>query len=63
MGLEHPLLVASTAANNEAYRVTGIPTLVVVDRRGIVRYMSCGAGEPGLFRLALSGVLFRDASR
>lgn len=63
MGLEHPLLVASTAANSEAYRVTGIPTLVVIDRRGIVRYMSCGAGEPGLFRLALSGVLFRDASR
>ncbi|MBI5851729.1 MAG: TlpA family protein disulfide reductase [Planctomycetes bacterium] len=63
MGLAHPLLVASTAANSEAYHVTGIPTLVVIDRRGVVRYMSCGAGEPGLFRLAVSGVLFRDLSR
>ena len=30
---------------------------VVIDRAGVVRYMSCGAGEPGLFRLAVEGVL------
>ena len=57
MQLNYPLGICATAANNEAYRIAGVPTLVIVDRRGIVRYMSCGAGEPGLFRIALQGVL------
>lgn len=57
MGLVYPLAIADTAANNTAYAVAGIPTLVIVDRHGIVRYMSCGAGEPGLLELAVAGVL------
>lgn len=57
MQLNYPLAIADTAANNESYRVAGIPTLVIIDRDGIVRWMSCGAGEPGLFELALQGVL------
>jgi thiol-disulfide isomerase/thioredoxin len=62
MQLTYPLLVCDTDANSTAYGIAGVPTLVVVDREGIVRYMSCGAGEPGLFRLALQGVVAaRDA--
>ena len=57
MGLDYPLVVCDTAANSTAYRIAGVPTLVVIDREGIVRYMSCGAGEPGLFQLALAGVV------
>ena len=57
MAINYPLAIADTAANNTAYAVAGIPTLVVIDRAGIVRYMSCGAGEPGLFELAMAGVL------
>lgn len=57
MGLNYPLLIAADGSNSETYRVAGIPTLVIVDRQGIVRYMSCGAGEPGLFGAALAGVL------
>ncbi len=57
MQLNYPLGICATSANNEAYRITGVPTLVVIDRQGIVRYMSCGAGEPGLFGIALQGVL------
>ena len=57
MALDYPLVVCDTAANSQAYRIAGVPTLVIVDREGIVRYMSCGAGEPGLFRLALEGVV------
>jgi thiol-disulfide isomerase/thioredoxin len=63
MALNYPLLMATDATNNEAYRVSGIPTLVVIDREGIIRYMSCGAGEPGLFRLALEGVLAHPTMR
>jgi thiol-disulfide isomerase/thioredoxin len=57
MQLNYPLVISATRANNDAYRIAGVPTLVVVDRLGIVRYMSCGAGEPGLFEIALAGVL------
>ncbi|MFO1054312.1 MAG: TlpA disulfide reductase family protein [Planctomycetota bacterium] len=57
MGLTYPLLIADGGENNQNWAIAGVPTLVVIDREGIVRYMSCGAGEPGLFRLALEGVL------
>jgi hypothetical protein len=57
MQLTYPLAVADTGDNSKAYAIAGVPTLVIVDRQGIVRYMSCGAGEPGLFQLALDGVL------
>jgi thiol-disulfide isomerase/thioredoxin len=59
MAIEYPLVVADTKANYEAFRVSGIPTIVLIDREGIVRYMSCGAGEPGLLELAVAGVLGR----
>ena len=32
MALNYPLAIADTGANSEAYHVTGIPTLVVIDR-------------------------------
>jgi len=55
--LNYPVAVCATAANSISYAIAGVPTLVVIDRQGVVRYMSCGAGEPGLFRLAVAGVL------
>jgi hypothetical protein len=57
MQLNYPLLIADGNVNSQTYGVSGIPTLVVIDREGIVRYMSCGAGEPGLLELAVTGVL------
>jgi thiol-disulfide isomerase/thioredoxin len=57
MALNYPVALCATTDNNKTYAIAGVPTLVVIDRTGIVRYMSCGAGEPGLFRLALAGVL------
>lgn len=57
MQLNYPLLVCDTDANSKAFAIAGVPTLVIVDRAGIVRYMSCGAGEPGLFQLALQGIV------
>ncbi|MBK8978699.1 MAG: redoxin family protein [Planctomycetes bacterium] len=57
MELVYPLGIAASPVNSETYRVGGIPTIVVIDRAGMVRYMSCGAGEPGLLELAVEGVL------
>jgi thiol-disulfide isomerase/thioredoxin len=57
MDLNYPLAIAGSGVNSQTYAVAGIPTLVVIDRAGIVRYMSCGAGEPGLLDLAVAGVL------
>ena len=57
MQLVYPLAIADTGDNSKSYAIAGVPTLVIIDRQGIVRYMSCGAGEPGLFRLAVTGVL------
>ena len=57
MHLNYPLAIADTGENSSAYQIAGVPTLVIVDRHGIVRYMSCGAGEPGLLEIAVAGVL------
>ena len=57
MQLNYPLAVCATGDNSKSYAIAGVPTLVVIDRQGVVRYMSCGAGEPGLFRIAVAGVL------
>jgi thiol-disulfide isomerase/thioredoxin len=57
MALTYPLVVCDTRANSTAYRIAGVPTLSIIDSQGIVRYMSCGAGEPGLFELAVAGVV------
>lgn len=57
MQLNYPLAVCATGDNSKNFAIAGVPTLVVIDRQGVVRYMSCGAGEPGLFRIAVAGVL------
>lgn len=57
MQLNYPVAICDTGENGTNYGLAGVPTLVVIDRAGVVRYMSCGAGEPGLFRLAVEGVL------
>jgi len=41
-----PLVFASTEANEEAYGVSYIPHVVLIDREGIVRYAKVGRGDP-----------------
>ncbi|MCB9882993.1 MAG: redoxin domain-containing protein [Planctomycetes bacterium] len=57
MELPYPLGIARERVNDRAYDIAGVPTLVVIDGTGVVRYMSCGAGEPGLLELAVEGLL------
>ena len=57
MQLTYPLGIENAGANSRTYASRGIPTLVAIDREGIVRYMTIGAGEPGTLELALEGLL------
>jgi thiol-disulfide isomerase/thioredoxin len=44
MGLAYVCGIAETRANNEAYKVQGIPTLVIVDAQGNVAWITIGGG-------------------
>ena len=41
-GLTYPVLVDETGKVAEAYRVKGLPTNVIIDREGTVRYIAPG---------------------
>jgi thiol-disulfide isomerase/thioredoxin len=42
--MEYPIAVAKDAINHHNYNVQSLPTTVLIDRRGIVRYIESGAG-------------------
>lgn len=44
MGLAYICGIAETRANNEAYKVQGIPTLAIVDPQGNVAWITIGSG-------------------
>ncbi|MBK9387554.1 MAG: TlpA family protein disulfide reductase [Planctomycetes bacterium] len=44
MGLAYVCGIAETRANSEAYKVQGIPTLVIVDAQGNVAWITIGSG-------------------
>ncbi len=44
-GLPYPLVIADGQANQILYGAQSIPTTVIIDRKGIVRYVETGAGE------------------
>ena len=43
LGIEYPIVFSSKAA--ASYFVSGIPQLVVIDRKGVVRHVKVGAGD------------------
>jgi thiol-disulfide isomerase/thioredoxin len=45
--LPYPFAVADSDANNLRYGVRALPTTFLIDRRGVVRYVSVGADDPG----------------
>lgn len=57
MGLNYPLGIENGGAASATYGRLGIPTLVAIDRAGVIRYMTIGAGEPGTLELAVEGLL------
>jgi hypothetical protein len=57
MKLNYPLAIDDKGANNKTYKILGVPTLVVVDREGIVRWATIGAGEHGLIELVIDGLM------
>ena len=57
MKISYPLAINDTGANNKAFKIIGVPTLVVIDREGIVRWASVGAGEHGLMEIVVDGMM------
>lgn len=53
-GLKFRVGVAADERTQELYGATGVPTLVLIDRQGIVRYAHFGSGEDAMFDRALS---------
>jgi thiol-disulfide isomerase/thioredoxin len=56
VGLTYPFAIA-TEAEFKAYRVQGIPTLVVVGRDGKVAFLKVGGGDETLLKLAVDRAL------
>jgi thiol-disulfide isomerase/thioredoxin len=56
-GLEFPVGVATDERNQILYGATGVPTLALIDRAGIVRYAHFGGGEDERFDEILSRCL------
>ncbi|HKS29505.1 MAG TPA: TlpA disulfide reductase family protein [Pyrinomonadaceae bacterium] len=60
-GLEFRVGVAETEATQELYGATGMPTLCLIDRRGLVRYAHFGGGEDPKFNEILTACLDEQA--
>lgn len=56
-GLEFPVGVGADERTQSLYGATGVPTLALVDRRGIVRYAHFGGGEDERFNEILNRCL------
>lgn len=56
-GLDFRVGVAESESAQELYGATGMPTLCLIDRRGIVRYAHFGGGEDPKFNEILIGCL------
>lgn len=61
-GLEFPVGVAADERTQSLYGATGVPTLALVDRSGIVRYAYFGGGEDNRFNEILNGCLDESSS-
>ena len=54
--IDYPFVVADQGTFEE-YGISGIPTLVVIDRSGVVRYVSIGSGNEEILHLAVDRAL------
>ena len=55
--LPYDFLIAADNSNSRAYGVSGIPTTVVIDRRGIIRYADTGVGKEDEIRTLIEKLL------
>ncbi|HYO92423.1 MAG TPA: hypothetical protein VEQ40_12335, partial [Pyrinomonadaceae bacterium] len=56
-GLDFRVGVAESEGTQELYGATGMPTLCLIDRRGIVRYAHFGGGDDSKFNRILRACL------
>lgn len=56
-GLEFRVGVSEDERTQELYGATGLPTLALIDRKGVVRYAHFGSGDDEKFKRILTGCL------
>ncbi len=61
LGIEYPLASDHTAKTTQAYRASALPTVFVVDKKGVIRDMMIGYDEAQLAKLERLVARLRDA--
>jgi peroxiredoxin len=63
MAMPYPVAVDKRGETTRAYGVVSLPTLVIIDKRGVVRDVSVGydPGEDGRLEATLRGLLAEPA--
>lgn len=55
--ITYPIAIADTNANFEAYAITGIPTMVLIDKEGNVKKVEVGGGDDQHIEKAIKSLL------
>lgn len=55
--ITYPIAIADTRANFETYAVTGIPTMVLIDKEGNVKKIEVGGGDDEYIEKAIKSLL------
>lgn len=55
--LPYDFLIAASDSNHHAYGVSAIPTMIIIDRQGIIRYADTGAGKEDEIRAVIEKLL------
>lgn len=55
--ITYPIAIDKQAKTFEFYRVTSLPTLVVIDRRGVIRHLVIGASQEGAILKQIQSML------
>lgn len=53
----YPVLIAEDKADYETYKISGIPTLVVIDKKGIITFTKMGGGNIPLLKQKIKQLL------
>lgn len=55
--INYPVAVSREGRSFETYRISGIPTMVIIDRRGRIAAINVGAGHPESLRRTITSLL------
>lgn len=56
-GIDYPVAISSEGRSFTAFRISGIPTMVLIDRQGNIASITVGAGNPESLRRTIKSLL------